>query len=167
MNRRTLQERGYDQLDLIIMEELQANCRISVTDLARRIHLSQPAVHNRIKRLERDGVIQRYVALIDREAAGYDLLCFIRLTLHPHSREVFCEAQARLEALPIVQEIYRTAGAHDLLLKVVLKSREALDRFIEDELRTIRGVERVDTDIVLNEVKRTTAIQVKMDTQHG
>jgi DNA-binding Lrp family transcriptional regulator len=161
LDKHSLQAQGYDQLDVTILEELQVNCRISVSDLARKIHLSQPAVHNRIKRLERDGVIRRYVAMLDREMVGYSLLCFIRLTLHPHNRDVFCEAQDKLSALPAVQEMYRTAGAYDLLLKVVLPDHQALDTFISEELRTIRGVERVDAEVVLNEVKHTTAIKVK------
>ncbi|MBC7872067.1 MAG: AsnC family transcriptional regulator, partial [Chitinophagaceae bacterium] len=70
---KTLFGGAIDQLDHAILEELQVNGRISVSDLARKIHLSPPAVYQRIKRLERAEVIRQYVALIDREAAGYDV----------------------------------------------------------------------------------------------
>lgn len=161
MNKNSLQARGYDQLDLTILEELQMNCRISVTDLARKIHLSQPAVHNRIKRLERDGVIRQYVALLDRQAVGYGLVCFLRISLQPHSRDVFCDVQARLGALGAVQEIYRTTGGCDLLVKAAVADHEALDRLLNDHVRTIYGIERIDVEIVLNEVKHSTAYQLK------
>src|SRR5215217_6333819 len=67
---KSLFDSGFDQLDRAILEELQVNSRISVADLARKIHLSPPAVHQRIKRLEREGVIQQYVALLNREMVG-------------------------------------------------------------------------------------------------
>jgi Lrp/AsnC family leucine-responsive transcriptional regulator len=156
-----LLESGFDQLDIAILEALQANGRISVADLARQIHLSQPAVHSRIRRLEREGIIQQYVALVDREAAGYDLLCFIRITIQPHSREVFCAAQDVIEKLPNVLECYRITGSYDLLLKVVLRDRRDLEQFIEQHLMVIKGIDRIDTDLVLNEVKKTTALQFK------
>jgi len=159
--KRFLLDSGFDQLDIAILEALQANGRISVADLARQIHLSQPAVHSRIRRLEREGIIQKYATLVDREAAGYDLLCFMRLTLQPHSREIFCNAQKTIEALPNVLECYRMTGSYDLLLKVVLRDRQDLERFIEQNLMVIGGIDRIDTDFVLNEVKHTTALQFK------
>lgn len=159
--KKLLLDGGFDQLDLAILEALQQQGRISVADLARKIHLSQPAVHNRMKRLEREGIIREYVALVDREAAGYDLMCFIRVTVQPHSREIFCEAQRVLHQLPAVLECYRTAGTHDLLLKIVVRDHKELDRFIAETLMSLPGIDRIDTDLVLNEVKSTTALQLK------
>jgi Lrp/AsnC family transcriptional regulator, leucine-responsive regulatory protein len=128
--KKTLQNSGFDKLDYAILEELQANGRISVADLARKVYLSQPAVHNRIKRLEKAGVIKGYAALVDREAAGYDLLCFIRVSIQTHTRELFDCWHAKVESLPQVLECYRTAGSYDLLLKVVVADHKALDQFI-------------------------------------
>jgi Lrp/AsnC family transcriptional regulator, leucine-responsive regulatory protein len=160
MNTRLL-DSGYDQLDLAILEELQTNGRISVADLARKIHLSQPAVHNRIKRLEREGIIREYVALVDHEAAGYPLMAFIRITVQPHSRDVFCQVQDAINALPAVLECYRTTGHGDLLIKIVASDHKALERFIADHLMVISGLDRVETNVVLNEVKSTTALKLK------
>lgn len=152
---------GFDQLDYAILEELQANGRISVADLARKIHLSQPAVHNRIKRLERADIIQGYVALVDREAVGYDLLCFLRVTVQPHTKEQFDQWQAKVSGLPQVLECYRTAGSHDLLLKVIMQNQRALERFIDEHITTIKGIDRIETIVVLSELKTTTAVSVK------
>lgn len=159
--KKILLESGFDQLDLAILDELQTNGRVSVADLARKIHLSQPAVHNRMKRLEREGIIRQYVALVDREAAGYDLMCFIRLTIQPNSRENAGHAQAVLDKHPAVLECYRTTGSFDLLLKVVVRDHRALDQFIADTLMTLPGIDRIDTELVLNELKSTTAMQLK------
>ncbi len=157
----SLLDGGFDQLDHAILKELQSNGRISVADLARKIHLSSPAVYQRIKRLERAGVIKGYVALVDREAAGYDLLCFIRLSIQPHSKDSLGQFAAAVEVHPAVLECYHTAGSFDLLLKVVVRNQRELERFVNEQLMTIEGVERIDTSLVLTEMKSTTALRLK------
>lgn len=158
---KTLFGGAFDQLDRTILEELQVNGRISVADLGRKIHLSPPAVYQRIKRLERAGVIRRYVALINREAAGYDVLCFIRVSIQPHSKEQLENFEKVINSLPAVLECYRTVGNSDVLLKVIVHDNKELDRFISEHLMTIPGVERIDTSIVLHEMKSTTALDLK------
>lgn len=156
----TLQSGGYDQLDHAILYELQTNGRISLADLARKIHLSPPAVYQRVKRLERAGVIKQYVALVDRQAAGYDLMCFIRVSIEPHTRENLAAFQAAIADQSCVLECYHTAGGHDLLLKVVVQKQQELERFINEQLMTLQGVQRIDTSLVLTEMKSTTALKV-------
>lgn len=156
-----LQASGFDNLDFAILEELQKNGRISVADLARKIHLSQPAVHNRIKRLERQGVISQYVALLDREALGYDLLCFIQVSLTQHISEQINQVMESFRVLPQVLECYRIAGEYDILLKVALRNTRHLDQFIELHLTTQAGIGRIQTSLVLNEGKATTVIPLK------
>jgi Lrp/AsnC family leucine-responsive transcriptional regulator len=158
---KSLFDSGFDQLDRAILEALQVNSRISVADLARKIHLSPPAVHQRIKRLERAGVIEQYVALLNREMIGCDLLCFIQVTIQPHTKASLDGFQQAVEALPAVLECYRTAGSHDLLLKVALQDHKELDRFIAEHLMTIPGVDRIEVSPVLNAMKATTALKLK------
>ncbi len=157
----TLIDKGFDQLDYAILKELQVNGRVSVADLGRKIHLSAPAVYQRIKRMERAGVIRQYVALIDREAAGYDVICFIRVSIQPHTNEQLADMQARMDGLPSVLECYHTAGGSDLLLKVAAHNHKDLDEFIRLHLMTISGIERIETSIVLREMKTTTALALK------
>ena len=159
--KKTLQNGGFDQLDRAILDILQESGRISVADLARSIHLSQPAVHNRIKRLERAGIIDGYVTLVDREAAGFDLLCFIRLTVQPHTRDLFDCWREHVAKLPEVLECYHTAGGSDLTLKVVARNHKELDAFIADQLMTVGGVERIETSVVLSALKTTTTLPLK------
>lgn len=152
---------GFDQLDHAILQELQTNGRVSIADLARKIHLSPPAVYQRIKRLERAGVIRQYVALVDREATGYDLLCFIRLSIEPHTRESLDKVQVAMAGQPAVLECYHTAGSYDLLLKVVVHNPKELERFVSDHLMTLPGIGRIETSVVLSELKSTTALRLK------
>lgn len=154
-------EGAFDQLDRTILEELQADGRISIADLARKIHLSSPAVYQRIKRLERAGLIKGYVALVDREHVGYDLLCFVRLSLQQHSRERLEQVQAVITNLKEVIECYHTAGSYDLLLKVIAPDHRGLERFISEHLMTLQGIEKIETSVVLSEIKNTTVINLK------
>lgn len=154
-------EGAFDQLDRTILEELQMDGRLSIADLARKIHLSSPAVYQRIKRLERAGLIRQYVALLDRERVGYDLLCFVRLSLKQHTREQLAEVQAVIGGLSAVLECYHTAGSYDLLLKVVAADHRALERFISEHLMTLNGIEKIETSVVLNEMKSTTVMALK------
>jgi len=81
------QETALDELDKAILHTLQTDGRISNVELAKRVNLSSPAVHGRIKRLEQRGYIKRYVALLNREQLGYDMICFINVSLQLHQFE--------------------------------------------------------------------------------
>jgi DNA-binding Lrp family transcriptional regulator len=157
--KKSLEERGYDNLDRVILEELQANGRISVADLARKIHLSQPAVHNRIKRLERDGIITNYVALLDREQVGYDLLCFVQIRLSPHTEAVIREVEDCVGHMTQVLEMYATTGGTDMFLKIVVENHHQLNDLVA-EFTGLKGIERVETNLVLREIKVTTVLSL-------
>jgi len=159
--KKLLQNSGFDELDRAILEELQVNGRTSNADLARKIHLSQPAVHNRIKRLEKRGIIRQYVALLDREALGYDLLCMIYVSLESHAADLWRVFSEAVEALPQVLECYRLTGDDDVLLKATLPNAVALDAFLHNEINALPGVCRARAQIVLNEIKSTTAYALR------
>jgi len=158
--KKLLQQRGYDNLDQAILEELQQNGRMSVADLARKIHLSQPAVHNRIKRLEREGVIRQYVALLDHQQIGYDLMCFLQLTLNPHSHEVIQAVRDQIQQEVVVLECYRISGRADMLLKIIIENQRALNDFIQ-QLTKMDGIERIETALVLDYIKLTTELSLE------
>ncbi|TVR22827.1 MAG: Lrp/AsnC family transcriptional regulator [Anaerolineaceae bacterium] len=155
--KKALQDQGFDNLDRAILDELQTNGRVSVADLARKIHLSQPAVHNRIKRLERRGVIRGYVALVDREQVGYDVMCFVQLSIQQEHINTIREAVGQM---PQVLECYRMTGESDMLLKVVVGNHRQLNEFIEHTLCVLPGIQRVETAVVLSEMKATTQISL-------
>ncbi|MCU0513398.1 MAG: Lrp/AsnC family transcriptional regulator [Anaerolineae bacterium] len=150
----------FDQLDRAILEELQVNGRISVADLGRKVHLSPPAVYQRIKRMERAGLIRGYHAQIDAQQAGYDVLCFIRLSLQPHNREQLDALHERIRRLPEVLECYHTAGSYDVLLKVQVPDHRALDALVKEQLMTVPGVDKLETSIALSTLKATTALKL-------
>lgn len=146
-----------DAQDLAILRELQAGS-VSNVELAQRVNLSPPATHARVKRLERDGFIRNYVALLDREMIGYDLLCFVTVSLKLHKPEELNHFIETIQRAPEVLECFQVTGDYDYILKVAIKNRQDLQRFLMDCLTPIPAVERLHTRVVLTEVKSTTAL---------
>jgi len=150
-----------DNLDKSLLRALQTDGRLSNVELSRKISLSPPATHTRLKRLEKDGYVRQYTAIVDREKAGYDLLCFIHIGLQMHQVmqvEKFREATRKL---PEVLECHHITGEYDYLLKVVLKNRKDLEQFVIDKITPIPGVARIHTSLVLAEVKATMALPLE------
>ena len=150
-----------DNVDRAILHALQTNGRMSNVELAQRINLSPPATHARIKRLEQRGYIRQYVALLEQEKVGYDMLCFVSISLQLHQPEQVEGIREAIRGMPEVLECYHVTGEFDYLLKVVIKNRKDLERFVIDRLTSVPGVARIHTSLVLNQVKSTTELPVE------
>lgn len=152
-----------DAIDQAILTELQQDSSISNVELARRVDLSPPAVHARIKRLEEAGIITAYVALLDREKLGFDLLCFVQVSLQTHDPAQIEAFQQKVMAMPEVMEGHYLTGSVDYLLKVVIKNKADLSRFLMENLSQIPGIARIQTSIALKEIKSKTALPLSAD----
>jgi Lrp/AsnC family transcriptional regulator, leucine-responsive regulatory protein len=147
-----------DELDRQILTILQSEGSLSNVELARRISLSPPATHARVRRLEQEGYILGYAAQLDREKAGYDLLCFIQVSMQVHQLEQVERFREAVRQMPEVLECHHITGEYDYLLKVALRNRKDLERFVVDKLTPTLGVGRIHTSLVLVEVKSTTVL---------
>ncbi len=156
-----IQETQLHPLDVAILHELQGDGRISNVELARRVHLSPPATHARVKRLEKQGYIRQYGVTLDREKAGFDLLCFIQITIQLHQPQQVEKFRTLVRLMPEVLECHHISGEYDYLLKVALRNRKDLERFVVKQLTPIPGVARIHTSLVLSEIKATTALPLK------
>jgi Lrp/AsnC family transcriptional regulator, leucine-responsive regulatory protein len=145
-----------DPIDRRLVELLQEQGRATQLELSKVVGLSQPATAERIKKLEERGVIKGYAAQVDATKLGKDVTAFIGVSIeHPKYFEAFTK---RVLALPEVMECHRVAGNDSYLLKVKTKNTGALDELLVDRLRTIAGVTRTHTTIVLSSAKETTQI---------
>ena len=153
-----IQEIQLHPLDAAILRELQNDGRISNVELARRVHLSPPATHARVKRLEKEGYIRQYGATLDREKAGFDLLCFIQITLQVHQPQQVEKFRTLIRQMPEVLECHHITGEYDYLLKVALRNRKDLERFVVKQLTPMPGVARIHTSLVLSEIKATSVL---------
>jgi Lrp/AsnC family transcriptional regulator, leucine-responsive regulatory protein len=158
---KNLQSVILDDLDKSILRVLQEEGRLSNVELARKISLSPPATHKRLKWLKQEGYIQKYSAILDREKAGYDLLCFIHIGLQMPQATLVEKFREATREMPEVLECHHVTGEYDYILKVVLKNRKDLEHFVMEKITPIPGVARIYTSLVLVEVKSTTALALE------
>ena len=150
-----------DELDSAILEILQTDARLSNAELGRRVNLSPPATLARVRRLEESGVIRAHVTIVDRRLAGYDMLCFVSVSLQLHDVEQVTGFRDVVGEMPEVLECHHVTGDYDYLLKVVAHNTKDLESFLLEKLTPIPGVARIHTSLVLNEVKSNTMIPLK------
>jgi Lrp/AsnC family leucine-responsive transcriptional regulator len=147
-----------DDLDRQLLMLLQNDARLTSVELARRLSLSAPGVQKRMRKLEARGAIERYGAIVSRQAVGLDLLCFVQVLLAHHRPDSVERFPGRIRNLPEVLECYYLTGEIDYLLKVVVATHDHLERFLFDKLMKVPGVDRIRTSIVLKEIKTSTAL---------
>lgn len=149
-----------DRTDIAILRVLQSEGRISNVELSDRVHLSPPATLARVRRLEQEGYISGYAALLNRELLGHDNLALIEIALELHQHERIAEVLERLVAMPEVMECYHVTGEYDYMLKVSTVNNRALDAFIAKRLIPLPGIARIHTSIVLKALKQTTQLDL-------
>jgi Lrp/AsnC family transcriptional regulator, leucine-responsive regulatory protein len=123
-------EHALDAMDWKLLDELQRDARLSLSELGRRVGLSTPAVKERVARMEEQGVIAGYQAQVDPRRAGYGVLAFVRMTVAGDER-VARRLVAEAGEMPEVLECHRATGDHAFILKVVAASVEALEKLID------------------------------------
>jgi Lrp/AsnC family leucine-responsive transcriptional regulator len=145
-----------DQIDLKILHILQLNGRARLADIADEVELSAPAVMERVKKLESSGVIKGYLALVDAKKLGKDITAFIGVSIH-HQRDVDKFAKHILQ-YPDVLECHHVTGEESFILKVKSENTASLEKLL-GELRSLPGVTRTVTNVVLSTAKENPAIE--------
>ena len=156
-----------DAVDLRILTELQQDSSLSNVELARRVHLSPSPCLMRVRHLESEGVIQRYVALCDTKSLGLGLNVFISITLKEQSRKALAEFEQRIAEHDEVMECYLMTGDSDYLIRVALADIAALERFILNQLTPIAGVEKIRSSFALKQVRYKTALPLPLARLKG
>lgn len=147
-----------DELDLKVLREIQLDSRISNNELARRIHLSQPATHARLKRLKSSGVIKSYTAILDIEKSGFALSCFLHIRLRAHMNKSLSRFEEGVRQFPEILECHYISGEFDYLLKAIFKNREGLTDFLRTKLSKLPDVIQISTSLILSEIKSTLVL---------
>ena len=146
-----------DPTDRRILRELQADATLPIADLAERAGLSQTPCWKRVKRLEAEGVIERRVALLDRERLDLGLVVFVAIRAARHDEAWLTDFARGASALPEVTEFYRMSGETDYLLKVVVRDIAAYDRFYK-RLIAVVPLGDVSSSFAMEQIKFTTAL---------
>jgi DNA-binding Lrp family transcriptional regulator len=150
-----------DDVDIAILQILQSDGRISNVDLAARIELSPPATHARLKRLQARGFIRQFTALLDQEKVGFDMTCYVNISLRMHGTKELEEFRSSVLQMRRVLECYHVTGEFDYLLKIVVRNRRDLQQFVEHRLTRLPGVARIHTSLVLDEIKCSTELPIE------
>jgi len=147
-----------DGLDRRLLGYLQKDARVSTAELARRLGLSGPGLQKRLRKLENQGVIRGYATIVNREAVGLDLLCFVHVTLAHHRPNSVKQFPDKIKNMPEVLECHFLTGEFDYLLKVVVANHDHLQKFLFGTLMRAGGIDRTRTSIVVKEVKASTSL---------
>ncbi|GAB3940126.1 Lrp/AsnC family transcriptional regulator [Spirosoma harenae] len=149
-----------DATDRKILDLLQKDAHLTIHDIGRQINLSKTPVHERIKRLEREGVIERYVTLVDKKKLGHLFMVYCQVTLDRQTRDSFTAFEVDVRKLPEVLECNRVSGTFDYLLKIVSRDMDTYNHFYQEKLSVIPGTLHISSFFVMSEIKNSTVIPV-------
>ena len=147
-----------DQIDLRILEHMQKDARLTNVELAERVGLSPSPCLRRLRRLERDGVINGYMTFVDQTKVGLPVSVFVSVALKEQSESALEEFEAAVAALPEVMECYLMTGASDYLLRVVTRDLADYDRFLKQHLTSIPAIASIQSSFALKQVTYKTAL---------
>ena len=149
-----------DHIDLQILRTLQDNARLTTKELAARVHLSTTPVFERLKRLEAQGYIKKYIAVLDAEKLNRGFLVFCRVELRRLNKEIAEEFTGIIREIPEVTECYNISGSYDYLLKIHAPDMKYYQEFLLNVLGTIESLGSMESTFVMDEVKQVYGIQV-------
>jgi DNA-binding Lrp family transcriptional regulator len=150
--------RQLDSIDWKILGELQLNARIANVDLAGKVNLSPSPCLVRLRALERDGFIDRYVTLLHPGAVGLGVNVFVQVRLEKQVENALRSFEKAVAARPEVLECYLMTGTSDYLLRVVVADLQAFQEFVTEVLARIPAVGNIQSSIALKQVKYSTAL---------
>ncbi len=147
-----------DSIDKKLLGLLQQDCKQTHKELSGKLNLSVTAVYERIKKMERQGIISHYVALVDKKEVELGFVVFCQIKLMQHTKEFVLHFEKEVTKLPEVLECYHVSGDFDYLLKVAVADMEAFRDFMVKKLTTIKYIGSTHSAFMINEVKHTTAL---------
>ena len=150
-----------DSIDRRILDVLQISGRMSNAELSERINLSASACHRRVQRLEKDGYIRDYVALLNPRKVGLPTTVFVEITLSGQADEILDAFEKAVAKVPDVLECHLMSGSADYLSKVVAGGTEDFASIHRRYLATLPGVAQMQSSFALRTVRQTTALPVR------
>ena len=149
-----------DEVDLQILTLLQRDGRITNADLAKAVNLSPPSVLQRVRVLEKAGLIRGYHALLDHERLGLRITAMVQITLALHQDMAIERFRRAVLDIPEILECHHVSGDFDFLLKVVVRDMRSYEVFVREKLSRVKGVGQIRTSFVMGTPKYTTEIVI-------
>jgi Lrp/AsnC family leucine-responsive transcriptional regulator len=153
-------EQSLDKIDKAILNIIQNDSTISVKDIGDKVGLSTTPTYERIKRLEKEGVIAKYITLVDRNKVGLNLLAFCNIILKDHSRKARQEFEKTVSKIPEIVEVICVTGNYDYMLKIVTADIKDYSDFVINVIADIPNVVQYHSNIVLREIKNVPIFKI-------
>ena len=150
-----------DKTDLQLLKILQENGRISIKELAQRVHLSPTPVFDRVRRLESTGVIERYTAVLNAAKLGQGFIVFCSVRLRRMGKDIANDFVKRVKDIPEVAECYNISGEFDYLLKIYAPDMQYYNEFCINVLGTIESLGSIQSSFVMNPVKTSVGLPLR------
>ncbi|HAT65374.1 MAG TPA: AsnC family transcriptional regulator [Flavobacteriaceae bacterium] len=149
-----------DAIDKNLLKFLQQDSKQTNKELSVKLNLSVTAVYERIKKLEREGIIKKYVTLLNPQKVDLDLLVFCQIKLVQHTKEYLTKFEDEVTQLEEVLECFHVSGEYDYLLKVLVRDMEHFRNFMVTKLTTLQHIGSTQSSFVINEVKNSPLITI-------
>ena len=149
-----------DVTDKQIINLLQQNSKANIKEIAIKIGLTQTPTYERIKRLEKSGVIQKYIAVLNKEKVGFTVEVFCQVTLLVHSKELIRKFETAVNKIDEVIECFHVAGNYDYLLKVIVPDMKSYQLFLKNKLSVLESVGNVQSTFVMSSTKDTSILKL-------
>ena len=149
-----------DEIDKKLLKLLQTDSKKTTAALSSKLNLSVTAVYERIKKLEREGIIEKYVVLVNRKKIEKGFVVFCHIKLIQHKKEFLSKFESQVTKLNEVLECHHVSGDYDYILKIVLKDMEEYREFLVEKLTTLEHIGSTHSTFMISEVKNTTVIEI-------
>ncbi len=149
-----------DRIDFKLLELLQRNGKLTTKEIAQKVNLSSTPVYERIKRLEREGIIKKYVALVESEKVGKGLTVFCDIILKEHNKEIGHKFVQEIMSLKYVCECYNISGDYDFRLKVVVSNMKHYQDFLLNDLGSVKNIGSTQSTFVMGVIKHDYAVPI-------
>ena len=149
-----------DELDKRILKHLQEDSKKTNKEIANDLKLSVTAIYERIKKLERDGVISKYVALVNPESVGKGFMVLCQIKLIQHKKDILTKFEKDITSLPEVVECLHVSGDYDYILKVLVKDMHEYREFMVAKLTSLDHIGSTKSVFTINKVKQSTIINL-------
>ncbi len=146
-----------DETDKKILRLLQKNAKQNTKEIASQIKLTISPTFERIKKLEQQGVIKGYVAILDRTKIGKSLMAYCQISLFKHSKELILNFRAEVAKFPEIIRCHHVSGNYDFLLEVAVNDMNEYQQFVVEKLSIVDGISNIQSSFVMEEIKEDTA----------
>ena len=149
-----------DEIDIQLLKALQKDAKANTKELCELLHLSKTPIYERMRRLECEGVIKGYSAIIDNAKVGLPLVVFCNVSLAVHDDDHIERFKKDIMEINEIMECYSTGGVFDFLIKVVLKDIEEFNKFVFEKLTKVHGIVKMQSSFVLSEIKHKNELDI-------